>query len=79
MVSARCGWRLSRPAVRAWRVAWIGVVASPVVAAATLTIHVVAPDGQPAAGVVVEVVSPGATRSAAPEPVVTAGKTPRRP
>jgi plastocyanin len=48
----------------------MGALASPAVTAATLTVHVVTPDGQPAAGVVVEVFMPGATRSASPEPVV---------
>jgi plastocyanin len=56
----------------AWALAWAVAVASPSALAATLTVHVVAPDGQPAPGVVVELVMPAAAARAPAEPVVIA-------
>jgi plastocyanin len=54
----------------AWAMAWAFSVAAPSALAATLTVHVVSPDGQPAPGVVVEVLMPAAVARAPAEPVV---------
>lgn len=68
----RCvGGRAPRRSL-AWGLAWAIAVASPSAVAATLTVHVVTPDGQPAPGVVVEVVMPAAAVRVPAEPVVVA-------
>lgn len=70
--SRRCaGGRVPRRSL-AWGLAWTIAVASPSALAATLTVHVVTPDGHPAPGVVVEVVMPAAAARMPTEPVVIA-------